>query len=470
MPSDDFSPDEKTGQPNNDRQPLAGSFRDPSGFLFVADGQLYRQVNDVYRAHYDLAVSSGLYRKLIEKKLLVSHEEVSMTVSGAYRVLKPTQLPFISYPYEWSFSQLQDAARLTLQIQSIALDHGLSLKDASAYNVQFLYGRPIFIDTLSFEKYEPGQPWIAYRQFCQHFLAPLALMAHRDVRLGQLLRIHVDGIPLDLACRLLPFRLRFNPELAGHLFLHAASQKRFADRPKPVQEFRLDPKGLRTIISSLTTAIDHLHWRPAGTEWGEYYDHTNYSSDAIEAKAKMVDGLIDRIRPSAVWDLGANTGKFSRLASRRGIQTVAMDYDPAAVERMYLDTRSANEPIMPLLMDLTNPSPALGWAHEERRSLSERGPVDCVLALALIHHLAIGNNLPFRAVAKYMAELGQALVVEFVPKEDSQVKRLLTGRPDVFSDYQQSKFEQAFAEYFTLDEQQGIPGTARTLYRMTKRP
>jgi len=192
---------------------VASSFRDPSGFVFWQDGAIYRQINTIYKEDYDRLMTSGLHKALVEEGLIVSHEEVALQSAApqvAYKVIRPDQVPFISYPYEWSFSQLKGAALATLRIQRKALDFGMSLKDCSAYNMQFMKGKPVFIDTLSFEKYQEGSPWVAYRQFCQHFLAPLALMSHRDSRLGQLLRIHLDGVPLDLASKLLPRRTHFS--------------------------------------------------------------------------------------------------------------------------------------------------------------------------------------------------------------------------------------------------------------------
>ncbi|HYO67091.1 MAG TPA: hypothetical protein VEU33_13530, partial [Archangium sp.] len=211
----------------------AASFRDPSGFVFRREGIVYRQVNDSYREDFALLQGSGLHAELVQAGQLIPHEEVDLGLAaapGAHKVLRPRQLPFVSYPYEWSFSQLQDAALLTLDVQEKALARGLSLKDASAYNVQLVDGRPMLIDTLSFEKYEEGRPWVAYRQFCQHFLAPLALMSHTDVRLGQLLRLYIDGIPLDLASRLLPGRTRFSFALGMHVHAHARSQQKYADK------------------------------------------------------------------------------------------------------------------------------------------------------------------------------------------------------------------------------------------------
>lgn len=211
-----------------------GSFRDPSGFVFRQDGIIYRHVNIVYKENYDYLITSGLYQDLTGRGLLIPHDEVDIDYAkseSAYKTLRPKLVEFISYPYEWCFSQLKDAALTTLQIQKRSLEYGMTLKDASAYNIQFMAGKPTLIDTLSFEKYHEGEPWVAYKQFCQHFLAPLALMSYRDIRLNQLFRIYIDGVPLDLASSLLPLRTRFNPPLLFHIHLHAVSQKHYADKP-----------------------------------------------------------------------------------------------------------------------------------------------------------------------------------------------------------------------------------------------
>lgn len=456
-------------------QPLSASFRDPSGFLFERDGVLYRQVNQLYQPHYDQLMQSGLYERLVKAKRLIPHQEVSvepLQPELAYKVIQPERLAFISYPYEWSFSQLKDAALLTLKLQKRALEYGMWLKDASAYNIQFHQGRPVLIDTLSFERYPEGQPWVAYRQFCQHFLAPLALMAYRDVRLNQLLRVYIDGVPLDLASRLLPWHTRLNFGLSAHIHLHAAAQQRYSDKAvQPgAQQRQVSKMGLIGLIDSLENTVRKLKWQPAGTEWGDYYDATNYTRDAFEQKKQLVDRWIEQLQPAQVWDLGANTGVFSRLASDRGIFTVAADIDPAAVDKSYQEMRQKKETCLhPLLIDLTNPSPALGWHNQERDSLIERGPVDLVLALALVHHLAISNNVPLVDVARFFAHLGRSAIVEFVPKSDSQVQRLLSSRVDIFPNYTREGFEAAFGQFFTIRAVEAVEGSQRLLYLLGRK-
>ncbi len=455
---------------------LGASFRDPSGFLFRRGPDLYRQVNQRYREDYDRLMQSGLYDQLTAKGRMVAHEEVDVepeVPALAYRILKPQRVEFISYPYEWSFSQLKDAALLTLRLQKLALEHNLSLKDASAYNIQFHNGRPILIDTLSFEQYKEGQPWVAYRQFCQHFLAPLALMAYKDVRLNQMLRIYIDGIPLDLASALLPVRARLNFGLVTHIHLHASSQKRYAAEGIAASGQggrQMGKMALLGLIDSLETTIRKLTWKPAGTEWGDYYQDTNYNQSAFEEKKRIVAEFIEHTRPQQVWDLGANTGVFSQVAASQAARVISFDIDPAAVEKNYLDGKQRKEKnILPLVLDLTNPSPPLGWANQERDSLLERGPADAVLALALIHHLAISNNLPFPLLADFFSQAGRWLLVEFIPKSDSQVQRLLASREDIFSDYTRESFEQAFNDKFWLRDVREIEGSQRILYLMEKR-
>ena len=392
----------------------------------------------------------------------------------AYRVIRPERISFISYPYEWCFSQLQDAALTTLRIQELALERGLTLKDASAYNIQFRNGRPLLIDTLSFEPYAEGTPWVGYRQFCQHFLATLALMACRDVRLGQLFRVHIDGVPLDFASRLLFASTRFRFGLLTHIHLHARSQARHANdaaaSATAAGAARVSRMGLRGLIDSLRSLVRSLSWEPGGTEWGDYYEETNYSASASEHKLELVRKLVASVRPATVWDLGGNTGLFSRLAVDAGAHVTSWDVDPAAVEKNYRHLRAEGpRPLLPLLLDLTNPSSAIGWANEERSSLCGRGPVDLVMALALIHHLAISNNVPLARVAEFFASLGPHLLIEFVPKHDSQVQRLLATREDIFDGYTRAGFEAAFGRRYETIEAHPIPESARTLYLLRRK-
>jgi ribosomal protein L11 methylase PrmA len=452
------------------------SFRDPAGFVFTRDGILYRQVNYDAQRDYDQLGSSGLLAELLAAGDLVPHQEVSTALSPdgrAYRVIRPEAVDFISYPYEWSFTQMKDAARLTLRLQKAAMARGMGLKDATPFNVVFARGRPIWIDTLSFEVPRPRQPWVAYRQFCEMFLAPLALMSLVDVRLADLLRSNLDGVPLDLTSALLPMRSRFKVGLLAHLHLHAAAQRRMRGRgTSPDTGVReLSERALHGVIESLERTVAHLSWGRTKTAWGDYYDATNYSEAAFAHKRDIIATWIERVGPAVVWDLGANDGTFSRLATSRGVMTVAFDLDPVAVEKNYVEAVRTNDVwMLPLRIDLSNPSAACGWANTERESLAARGPADLGLVLALVHHLAIGHNVPFDRIAAYLAQLCRTLAIEFVPKDDSQVQRMLASRVDIFDGYTQEQFERAFAAFFDILAVTPVRDSLRSLYLMRQRP
>jgi hypothetical protein len=449
-----------------------GSFRDPSGFIFYRNDSIYRQVNKSYRENYDLLMSSNLYDVLVAEQLLISHIEADFEGHdpvNEYKIIKPEKIPFISYPYEWCFSQLKDAALCMLSIQKKALEYGMTLKDSNAYNMQFFNGKPVLIDTLSFEIHKEGQPWIGYRQFCQHFLAPLALMSFKDIRLNQLSRVFIDGIPLDLARKILPLKAFSRFSLLSHIYIHSKYQKAFSKKRDFDKNKKMGRFGMWGLLDNLESAVNKLNWVPGDTEWDNYYDTSNYSKEALKRKQEIVAGLLERVKPADVWDIGANRGVFSRIASEKGIRTISFDFDPSCVEKNYLDHKqSTKKNILPLLLDLTNPSPGLGWHHNERMSLLERGPGDCILALAIIHHLAISNNLPLVRIASLFADIGKSLIIEFVPKEDSQVQKLISTREDIFDDYSRKAFEESFMKYFQIIDSIPIEGTSRILYLMKK--
>jgi len=451
------------------------SFRDPEGRVYRgADGRLYRQLHQSFAPHRRRLVESGLENALVEEGLLVPHEPAPLALrltDEAVAVLQPRELPFLSYPYEWCFGELQAAALLTLDLQLRALEAGLTLKDASAFNVSFEGTRPVFLDLTSFETWEPGTPWVAYGQFCRHFLAPLALMAHVDPRLSDLLAVHLDGVPLDLASRALPLRTRLRPGLLAHLHLHAALVRRAAAAPAPAARARrIAPRGLVALIEGLRRTVAGLRWRPADTGWAEYEDALPYTRDEAAAKERLVARWLERLDARSVWDLGANTGRFSRLAAARGAATVAFDLDPACVERCWRSARAEAIPnLLPLRLDLAAPSPALGWAHEERRSLEGRGPAGVALALALVHHLSITRNVPLPDLARYLARIARAAIVEFVPREDPQPARLLAARSDPCAGYTEERFRAAFAGPFELLASEPVGGGGRVLHLLERR-
>lgn len=455
---------------------VGSSFRDPSGHLFLDDGVLLRRVERSYGPHYDKLMASGLYDRLVQDGLLVPHveREPSPRWAGAFKVLEPERIPFVSMPYEWSFGQLRAAALLTLRVQALAMQAGMTLKDASAFNVQFRGSQPVLVDTLSFAVREAGAPWVAYRQFCQHFLGPLALQALVDVRLRELGRSQLDGVPLDLVSRLLPASTRLRPWAMLHLHVHAKSIARHASTrdggARAAATRRVSDQGLAGIVDHLRSAVASLEWKPAGTEWGDYERTHGYDQAGQAAKRDLVARLVARVAPRRVIDLGANTGDYSRIARDAGAKVVALDGDPAAVELGYRRLATAGDrEILPLWVDLANPSPSQGWAHREWGSLASRINADLVLALALVHHLAIGNNVPLEGVAEFMALLGRDLVIEWVPKEDPQVQRLLSSREDIFVHYSEAGFVEAMSTRYRVEAREPVGQTGRVLFLLRAR-
>ncbi|MFA6216633.1 MAG: class I SAM-dependent methyltransferase [Candidatus Omnitrophota bacterium] len=447
---------------------VSGSFRDPSGFLFEKDGLIFRQVNKGYQEQYDCLMNSGLYASLVSAGFLISHVEADVpALNGeiAYKVIKPEIIPFISYPYEWCFSQLKQAALTTLRIQKMALEFGMTLKDSSAYNIQFLNGKPLLIDTLSFEKYRSGAPWGPYRQFCQHFLAPLALMSCVDARMNQLSRNYLDGIPLDLASSLLPVWSRLRPSLFFHLYGHAKFQNHYEDKASQSRSCRLSRLALQALLDNLESVVAGMKGRFRKSHWLRYYSDAHHSQETITAKQELVAEFLRRYSPGFMYDMGSNTGIFSRIASRQNIRVVSFDNDHSVVEENYQTCfKERLFSVLPLVVDITNPSPATGWALEERDSFFERGPVDAVLALAIIHHLVISSGIPLEKIAALFQKICRYALVEFIPKSDSLVQRLLVNREDIFSGYTRGNFEQEFGRYFEIEDSRPLPGSSRIVY------
>lgn len=468
---------------------IGGSFRDPSGFVFSDGERIVRTISESFRPHWEQGLHSGFLAGAVASGKLVGFSEAvgesipelsEGTVPGGmppvWSRLNVQRLPFISYPYEWCFSQLRDAALLTLDLHEEALDHGLMLKDASAYNVQFSGRAPVFMDLLSFALRPEDAPWIAYRQFCMHFLAPLAVQAKVGLWCGALSRLWIDGLPLAHAAALLPWRAKMSPGLALHLFAHARLDARHADARQTSQtarkatKVRQSLKAAHNLAQSLRATVEGLRPVHRHTEWGDYYADTNYSDEAAARKAELVERIVSGLPGNLALDLGANTGRYSRLLAPHFDLVLAADMDELAVERHYQGLRHDKEApanILPLVLDLANPSPALGWNCEERESFAKRCQADCLLALALIHHLVISAGIPLPLVARQLAELvrpGGRLVLEEVPREDSQVQSLLAVREDIFTDYTPQGLRAAFAPYFVPEASQPVSGSVRTLH------
>ncbi|TMB48806.1 MAG: class I SAM-dependent methyltransferase [Chloroflexi bacterium] len=466
-------PTNRTPQPDRGRIPA--SFRDPSGFVYERDGRLLRQINDSFAERWSAFEQSALRRELTGDRLLIEHQPAPLELAWdehAAAVIEPERVELITYPWEWSFSQLRDAALLTLEAQERAAAAGFTLRDASAFNVQFLRGKPILIDSLSFEPATPEEPWLPYREFCEQFVAPLALMAYRDARLGLLMRPMPSGIPLDLASALLPARTRLSTGISAHIHLHARAQQRpiSLESATRARAPRVSSLGRRALVDHLRRTVEGMRKPRTSTPWASYETTSTYSPAAADAKLRLVGELLQQTPGRWVWDVGANRGWFSLRAAELGRQVVALDSDAGAVDMFYRQLQSAgDERVLPLVMDIANPTPGVGWALEDYRSLIDRCNADVILALALIHHLAIGRNIPLDRISALFARLGEWLIIEWVPKTDPMVAAMLAHREDVFGGYDEAAFKQAFESDFSFERSEPIPDSDRVLHLLRRR-
>lgn len=441
------------------------SYRDPSGFVFIYNNEIYRQVNQLYRKDFEHFINSGLYKELTDAGLLIKHQQLDQNLTGTkewYTTLKPERLLYLSFPYEWCFDQLKDAALLTLQLVQTSIRHNMILKDATPFNIQLHQGQLVFIDSLSFEAYQEDRPWVAYRQFCEAFLAPLALMHYHQQPLQRLLYSYPEGIPLDIASRLLPFRSRLNL----HVYLHIHLQSKIAHKKvSSGAKVAFSKQKLLNLLRSLKTLIESFKLESRGV-WSDYYSEAENRSGYLSNKKNIVTEWINKLpNISSAIDVGANDGTFSELLSAKDILTVSVDGDHFAINKLYCLTKGASKNIFPLVMDLSNPSGPSGFLNE-RESFIDRTQTDLALALAIIHHLAIGKNLPFEKVASFLKKLGRNLIIEFVPKSDEKVQLMLAQRKDVFDWYNEQTFVNAFSQHFTIIETKQLFPSDRTLYLM----
>ncbi|NCU05110.1 MAG: class I SAM-dependent methyltransferase [Chitinophagaceae bacterium] len=428
------------------------SFRDPSGFVYEHEGKVYRFVSTLYKEHYDKFQQSGLADELRKKQLLLPFTEVADNHTGKtdwYKTLEPQQLQFISYAWEWSFEQLKDAALATLSLCNYALQKGMILKDATPSNIQLVDGKCKLIDTLSFETYTEGQPWIAYRQFCECFLNPLLVTHYTGVDIHRLELAYPDGMPAAVASTLLPFKTKLKPIIYLHVHLQAKISGKQRSAQKQTSR-KISKKNIEQILESLRSCIVSLSLPEQKTTWNNYYTETILSNEYLSEKKALVSSLLQELNYTSVLDLGANEGEFSLLC-KPDAKVIATDFDSSCINNLYKKIRQEKRTnISPLVIDLTYPSPSMGWMNEERKAFFSRTKVDVCLALALIHHLAIAKNISFEQLAAFFASVCNTLIIEFVPKDDPKVKELLTWREDIFEGYNVEEFEKVFQEKFSL--------------------
>ncbi len=452
-----------------------GSFRDPDGFIVREDERIFRVVLPRAVQLWRQFSASGLAAELQSAGLLIPTHEVAADVlssdlpipSGAI-VLEHERIPFVAYPYEWTFDMLRDAALLQLEIVERSLKHGRILKDATAYNVQFRGVTPLFIDVLSFAPLQQGEPWAGYNQFCRMMLYPLMLEAYKGVPFQPWLRSELEGIDPVVFGRMFRGLERLRQGVVTHVVAQAYLQRKFSSADYSVRQqiksAGMTPEMISRNVRKLRKLIVRLSARKESTTWSDY-SRTHYGDDALARKEAFVTESIAGRHFKLAWDLGCNDGRFSRIVGDAADTVVAMDSDAGSVNRLYSELRKeVRTNILPLLMNVANPSPAQGWAWCERASLIERGKPELTLALALVHHLVISANVPLAAIVEWLSEVTSELVIEFISKDDVMVQRLLLNKDDTYGDYNREAFESHLQRYFRIKSRTELPGGTRFLY------
>jgi SAM-dependent methyltransferase len=454
-----------------------GSFRDPESRVFYAGEAVYRALSPEGLEDFRALSASRLFQQATSDGRLVGTELLDdgralpgLLAKETAGVLRHELIPFVSYPYEWPFSMLRDAALLQLDLLLAALDEDLVLKDSTPYNVQWRGARPVFVDVGSFERLREGEPWVGYRQFCMLYLYPLLLQALKDVPFHAWLRGSIEGISPQEMANVLSLRDRFRRGLFSNVFLHARLERRYADRAgevkRDIKRAGFKKEILLANVRRMRKLVGRLSWSPPEGVWVAYGERNSYTDDDARRKDEFVREVATGGDWRLVWDLGCNNGRYSRIAAEGARCVVAVDADQGPVELLYRSLRDEGEErILPLTMNLADPSPGLGWRGLERRAMPDRGRPDLVLALALVHHVSISANVPVREVVDYLASLGSSLVIEFPTREDPMVQKLLAPkREGLHPDYERGFFERCLAEAFDVERSERLQSGTRVLY------
>lgn len=458
----------------------AGSFRDPAGAIHDLNGKIYRTVTQVGAENYEKVRATGFIERMIDQGRFVGLKEVTSSVvlkefPDAVYVLEHPRLEFISYPYEWCFSQLKMAALHHLDLALDALSVGLTFSDGTAYNIQFIGPKPIFIDHLSVRPYLEGELWLAHNQFCEQFLNPLLLSSECGIPFNDWYRGRLEGIPTADIVKLLPARARLSLRMNAHVFLPAMFQK--GDHKDAVgrvgnsRERSLSRRGYEGLLRQLRSWISSLEPRNSRkTVWGSYAEKNTYADAEKAAKKRAVEAFTLRNRPSLMLDLGCNSGDFSQLALQSGAQkVVGYDFDQGALAAAYQRATDEQLHFLPLFLDAANPSPAQGWAQEEREGFDARARGDAVVALAFIHHLAIGKNIALDRAVEWIVDRAPFGLIEFVPKKDPTVQAMLAHREDIFDQYTEEVFRGCLEKIATIVAETPVSKTGRIIFEYQRK-
>lgn len=453
-----------------------GSFRDPAGYVHEYDGRIFRTVTKYGADAFEAAVETGFLTRLVKAEKLIGFERVQdpdilALFPDAAFVLEHPRLDHISYPYEWSFSLLKQAALLHLDIAIEGLDAGIVLQDATPYNIQFVGNKPVFIDHLSFRPYVEREYWMGHRQFCEQFLNPLLLRAKFGIAHNSWFRGGMEGIPNRDLAAMLRFHNRLSLKMMTHVILPAKMQRRADSKSigttKPISERRGLPrasyKGLMVQLRNWIASLEPKS--KSKSTWGAYDQDNTYDDAEHRQKAEFVSKFVQSVNPKMLFDLGCNSGDYSEIALASGAQRViGFDFDQISLEKAYQRSRDKSLNYLPLYLDASNPAPAQGWRQSERSGFSERANADAVMALAFEHHLAIGKNIPLGQVVDWIVSQAPNGIIEFVDKSDPTIVAMLAMREDIFHNYSQAAFEEALSAVANIVEKNEITKSGRTLY------
>ena len=455
----------------------SGSFRDRDGRIYRCGERILRGISAGALEDYRKLESKKFFKRFTDAGKLVATKEVPLDEvplpdeekARWAGFLEHERVPVVSYAYEWTFGMLQDAAVLTLDLLEAAIKADMTLKDATPYNVQFVGGKPVFIDIPSFETLEPGSTWSGYRQFCEMFLFPLMLQAYKGVDIQPMMRSSIDGVGIQTMARMFGFWNRFKKGVFSHVWLQAKLDSRYGSTSQDVKsELKSAGFSKELILANVRKTrklVQKLSWGGEGSEWGSYEEFHNYSEADHSRKEAYIDDCVRESGARTVWDIGANTGQFSRIASKHAQQVLAMDIDHFAVERMYRRNGAEGvENILPLVQNVCDPSPNWGWRNCERTDLVTRAKPDLVLCLALIHHVVITANVPLDEFIAWLASLTDQLVIEYVSRSDDKVETLLRNKQDKYHDYSRENLEAALAAHFEIRSQLPLESGNRFLY------
>lgn len=439
------------------------SFRDRTAQVFHREGQIYRQLNDVAQEHWKYLQQTEFFEQFTANGKLIQTEEVSKDE------LHHAKVPMVSYPYEWTFNMLKDAALLTLELMEAALTEDMILKDGTSYNVQWQGSQPVFIDIPSLVRFEPGQLWMGYGQFCQLFLFPLLMQAHKNIPFQPWLRGCLDGISVHECRSMMSLRDLFRRGVFRHVFLHALLQPK---RPQSTAQLKRNMKTagfhkllIEANVRGLRRILSKLNWKEASSRWSEYEHTWTYTSEEVQEKEAFLDSVLTLRHWKQIWDLGCNVGRYSRQAAEHADYVLAMDSDALSIDSLYQRLKQDGiMNVLPLVINVADASPAQGWRGLERRTLAERGRPELVLCLALIHHLVISAQLPMEEVLEWLGQLTDYLVIEFPTTADPMVQSLLQSRDEPVPDYHLEWFENCLQKSFHIVARQSLEHETRILY------